>query len=54
MSNVSVTHQEAAECIHAVHEGDAAEGDRRMYTEGVGCDQSDSWPQGYFLAGFSN
>jgi len=29
--------------------GDAPEGDRGMYTQGVGCDQSDSWPQGQFL-----
>jgi len=33
--------QEATERVHVVHEGDASEGDRRVYIEGVGCNQPD-------------
>jgi len=49
---ISVAHQETSQRFHALHEGNATEGDRRMYAEGVGCDQSDSWPQGQLFAWF--
>jgi hypothetical protein len=40
------SHQEAAERVHAVHEGDAAGGAGRVHAQGVRCHQPDPRPQG--------
>ena len=43
-------HQEAAERVHAVHEGDEVESRRRVHAQGVGRHQPDSRPQGIVLS----
>jgi hypothetical protein len=40
------SHQEAAERVHAVHEGDAAGGAGRVHAQGVRRHQPDPRPQG--------
>lgn len=39
-------HQEATQCLHAVHEGDESQGYCRMHTQGECCHQPDPGPQG--------
>ena len=39
-------HQEAAERVHALHEGDAAQDRCRVHAQGVGGNQPDSWQKG--------
>ena len=39
-------HQEAAERVHALHEGDEADRSGRVHLEGVGRHQPDPWKKG--------
>ena len=52
MSYVSsgAAHQEAAERVHALPEGDAARGPGRVHAQGVRRHQPDPRPQGEYLA----
>ena len=40
------THQEATQCIHALHEGEEGRGHQTVHTEGVCGHQSDPWQNG--------
>ena len=43
---VEAAHQEAAERVHALHEGDEADRSGRVHLEGVGRHQPDPWKKG--------
>lgn len=44
--SAAASRQETAQCVHAVHEGDAIKGDRRMHAKGVCRHQPDSRQKG--------